>query len=118
MQNALSRYGYKIIETGELDSQTQEVLHAFQTHFLPWKISDHIDEQTVSTLFALLEKYFPKKNEQLLARYQKELTPKVLRDTYTPPCFVNLIELDIRLTITWEILVASPIIVEGSSGSI
>ena len=74
VQRALKAYGYGIIETGELDQQTQAVIHAFQSHFVPWKITDRIDEQTVATLFALIEKYMPKASEQLLSRYQDELT--------------------------------------------
>ena len=73
IQQALHRYGYEIQESGELDSQTQSVLHAFQTHFIPWKISDRIDEQTVATLFALLEKYMPEHAKTLLVRYEHEL---------------------------------------------
>jgi len=75
VQQALNTYGYSIIETGELDNQTQAVLHAFQMHFLPWKITDRADEQTIATLFALLEKYHPKKMKTLLIRYRKELSP-------------------------------------------
>jgi len=74
VQRALKAYGYGIIETGELDQQTQAVIHAFQSHFVPWKITDRVDEQTVATLFALIEKYMPKASEQLLSRYQDELT--------------------------------------------
>ena len=74
VQKALKSYGYDVVETGELDKQTQAVLYAFQTHFIPWKITDNADEQTVATLFALLEKYMTEKVETLLARYQKELT--------------------------------------------
>jgi len=72
IQKALHTYGYAIQETGEFDSQTQAVLHAFQTHFVPWNVTDSADEQTVATLFALLEKYMPKQNEKLLARYEGE----------------------------------------------
>ncbi len=75
IQQALHNYGYDIQETGELDSQTQAILHAFQTHFVPWKITDKTDEQTVATLFALLEKYMPQSTKTLLARYQSELAP-------------------------------------------
>ena len=73
IQQAFQRYGYGVQETGELDSQTQAVLHAFQTHFIPWKTTDRPDIQTVATLFALLEKYMPKRNEKLLVRYKKEI---------------------------------------------
>lgn len=77
VQTALKNYGYDILETGELDKQTQAVLHAFQTHFVPWKITDKVDEQTTATLFALLEKYMPEMGEALLNRYQSELVPIV-----------------------------------------
>lgn len=76
VQAALKTYGYGIIETGILDRQTQAVLHAFQAHFVPWQITDKIDEQTLATLFALLEKYQLKSSENLLARYEKELSPR------------------------------------------
>ncbi|MDX2367224.1 MAG: penicillin binding protein PBP4B [Colwellia sp.] len=74
IQKALHRYGYEIQETGELDGQTQSVLHAFQTHFVPWKITDRADEQTVATLFALLDKYMPERAKKLLVRYEHELS--------------------------------------------
>ena len=74
IQQALNRYGYDIQETGELDSQTQAVLHAFQTHFLPWNVTDRVDEQTVATLFSLLEKYKTGQAKELLKRYKGELS--------------------------------------------
>lgn len=73
VQRALNIYGYAIKETGELDEQTQAVLHAFQRHFSPWNITGRVNDQTVATLFALLEKYMPEPTKKLLARYQKEL---------------------------------------------
>ncbi|MDX2367198.1 MAG: penicillin binding protein PBP4B [Colwellia sp.] len=75
IQQALHSYGYDIQETGELDSQTLSVLHAFQMHFVPWKITDRADEQTVATLFALLDKYMPERVKKLLVRYEHELSP-------------------------------------------
>ncbi|MBL4940625.1 MAG: penicillin binding protein PBP4B [Colwellia sp.] len=75
VQRALNYYGYDLKETGELDSQTQAVLHAFQTHFMPWKVTDRADEQTIATLFALLEKYRPVVTKTLLVRYRNELLP-------------------------------------------
>lgn len=73
IQQALHSYGYDIQETSELDSQTQNVFHAFQTHFVPWKITDRADAQTVATLFALLEKYMSERAKKLLIRYEHEL---------------------------------------------
>ena len=81
IQQALHSYGYDIQETGELDSQTQAVLHAFQTHFVPWKITDRADEQTVATLFALLDKYMPERAKNLLVRYEDELVS--IKTTHT-----------------------------------
>lgn len=74
IQQALNSYGYDVQETGELDHQTQAVLHAFQTHFVPWGVTDRADEQTVATLFALVEKYLPKKVQELVERYEYELS--------------------------------------------
>jgi N-acetyl-anhydromuramyl-L-alanine amidase AmpD/CubicO group peptidase (beta-lactamase class C family) len=81
IQQALHRYGYDIQESGELDRQTQAVLHAFQTHFVPWKITDRADEQTVATLFALLEKYMPERAKKLLVRYEDEFSSIKITDT-------------------------------------
>ena len=75
IQQALNTYGYGVQETGEFDSQTQAVLHAFQTHFVPWNITDRADVQTVATLFSLLEKYKPEEVEVLLKRYKNERLP-------------------------------------------
>jgi len=80
IQKALRSYGYGIVETGELDSQTLDTLSAFQMHFVPWRVTGTPDSKTIATLFALLDKYFPDKVEKLLARYQSEIliAPKVL----------------------------------------
>lgn len=80
IQAALKSYGYGVVETGELDAQTFDTLSAFQMHFVPWQVTGKADTKTVATLFALLEKYFPKKATNLLTRYERELTvtPTVL----------------------------------------
>ena len=80
IQAALKSYGYGVVETGELDAQTLDTLSAFQMHFVPWKVTGQPDSKTVATIFALLEKYFPKKATALLKRYKSELTaaPEVL----------------------------------------
>ncbi|MGS2719309.1 penicillin binding protein PBP4B [Paraglaciecola aestuariivivens] len=75
MQDALNRYGYGITETGILDNATIDTVSAFQMHFLPWSVNGKIDSQTAAALFALIEKYFPKKIEALLARYEAEKQP-------------------------------------------
>ena len=75
MQNALSRYGYGITETGIVDGATVDTLSAFQMHFLPWSVSGKLDSKTAATLFALIEKYFPECIEALLLRYEAEKHP-------------------------------------------
>lgn len=57
VQAALASYGYEVEETGELDTQTRQVLRAFQMHFRPSGVTAGIDVETVAVLFALLEKY-------------------------------------------------------------
>ena len=59
MQEALHTYGYKIELTGELDEQTQNVLRAFQHHFLPYRVTEQFTVETAATLYALVEKYYP-----------------------------------------------------------
>jgi len=59
VQCALSSYGYGIEVTGVNDEQTFDIIRAFQMHFTPWQTNGEIDIATVSTLWALLEKYFP-----------------------------------------------------------
>ncbi|WP_405128099.1 penicillin binding protein PBP4B [Pseudoalteromonas sp. PB2-1] len=72
VQKALRSYGYEVIATGQLDFQTLDALSAFQMHFLPWHVSGNNDARTASVLFALLEKYFPKKLERLFTEYQQQ----------------------------------------------
>lgn len=69
VQQALSTYGYKIAITGEFDRQTQDVLSAFQMHFIPWQVDSTPNNQTVATIFALIEKYFPERLESLISQY-------------------------------------------------
>jgi serine-type D-Ala-D-Ala carboxypeptidase len=75
MQQALSRYGYGIVETGISDGATFDTLSAFQMHFLPWAVNGKLDSKTAATLFALIEKYFPERIELLLKRYEAEKSP-------------------------------------------
>lgn len=72
LQQAFSTYGYGITETGVLDRQTQDVLGAFQMHFVPWQVSYQADNKSSATLFALLEKYFEPQLKELMAQYQSE----------------------------------------------
>jgi N-acetylmuramoyl-L-alanine amidase len=65
LQTALNDYGYGLELTGEYDKQTRNVVRAFQMHFLPWRVSGEFTDETVAVLYALLEKYYPKKLEAL-----------------------------------------------------
>ncbi|GGD75019.1 hypothetical protein GCM10011357_32500 [Lacimicrobium alkaliphilum] len=74
IQRALRTYGYGIQETGRMDAQTLDTLSAFQMHFLPWHVSGEATDKTAATLFALIDKYFPKEIAPLMERYKKEQT--------------------------------------------
>ncbi len=71
VQSALSSYGYRLPETSELDPITIKTLSAFQMHFLPWQVSGKADNATVARIFALLDKYEPKKLTKLMTQYEK-----------------------------------------------
>lgn len=73
VQRALRSYGYGIEHTGVYDKQTQHALEAFQMHFVPHRVSGDIDRETAAALFALLQKYFPKRYSSLFNAYQIEL---------------------------------------------
>ncbi|MEX2497004.1 MAG: N-acetylmuramoyl-L-alanine amidase [Woeseia sp.] len=66
VQRALKAYGYGIEESGELDVRTRNVLRAFQMHFRPSQAYGRLTTETVATLFALIEKYYPEQLEELL----------------------------------------------------
>jgi len=72
VQKALYYYGYNIKETGILDSQTQDVLFAFQMHFLPWDVTGELNIETAATVYALLEKYKEPQLKVLMSRYNRE----------------------------------------------
>ena len=72
LQKALHIYGYGIQQTGVLDRQTQDVLGAFQMHFIPWQVNYQADASTAATVFALLDKYFPDQLSQLITTYEIE----------------------------------------------
>lgn len=76
MQRALNVYGYGITETGIADNATFDTLSAFQMHFMPWSVSGKLDSKTAATLFALIDKYFPKHIDALLTRYEAEKQPQ------------------------------------------
>lgn len=71
-QKALKRYGYPIKVTGELDKSSQDVLFAFQTHFLPQQQSGVATSDTAAAVFALLEEYAPNLVAPLLDQYYAE----------------------------------------------
>jgi N-acetyl-anhydromuramyl-L-alanine amidase AmpD len=67
LQTALHDYGYWIELSGEHDKQSQNVVRAFQMHFLPWHIDGDFTAETAAILYALMEKYYPKRLERLLS---------------------------------------------------
>ena len=88
VQRALAVYGYGIVETGIVDSTTLDTLSAFQMHFLPWSVNGKLDSKTAGTLFALIEKYFPKRMDALLKRYELEKHPA------QPPANIGYYQVD------------------------
>ena len=72
IQKALRGYGYDVQATNQLDLQTLDTLSAFQMHFLPWHVSGNADGRSAAVLFALMEKYFPKKAAKLMQQYQQQ----------------------------------------------
>jgi N-acetylmuramoyl-L-alanine amidase len=76
VQQALSAYGYGIEVSGKFDVQTRNVLRAFQMHFRPSQSYGRITTETVATLFALIEKYYPDRLDELLQ----------VDDTLEEPC--------------------------------
>jgi N-acetyl-anhydromuramyl-L-alanine amidase AmpD len=61
IQDNLRHYGYKIETTGQLDTQTKDVIRAFQMHFEPENYSGKPSLKTISILEALIKKYYPSK---------------------------------------------------------
>ncbi len=92
VQKALSTYGYKVAATGVFDRQTQDVLAAFQLHFVPWQVDGLANNQTVATLFALLEKYFPDSLISLLDEFNSQ------QSLHNAPKFVNQSDFGIDLS--------------------
>ena len=66
VQKALAAYGYRIEPTGELDEETGDVLQSFQLHFRSHEVTRKPSVETVATLFALIDKYYPEQIEELL----------------------------------------------------
>lgn len=59
IQDNLRLYGYKIESTGQLDTQTKDVIRVFQMHFEPENYSGEPTGKTISILEALIKKYYP-----------------------------------------------------------
>jgi N-acetylmuramoyl-L-alanine amidase len=72
LQRALNTYGYGIELSGEHDKQSQNVVRAFQMHFLPWQVTGEFTDETVAVLYALLEKYYVSELELLIAEDNAE----------------------------------------------
>ncbi len=66
LQKALAAYGYEIELTGEIDEQTRNVVRAFQLHFQPWAVTREMTRESAAILFALLDKYYPERLDELL----------------------------------------------------
>ncbi len=82
VQSALASYGYEVSETGIVDAQTVNALTVFQMHFRPWQVNGEITIETTATLFALLERYRPKRLARIQARIQAEKDLKVVKNAY------------------------------------
>lgn len=72
IQSALRAYGYGVLETGQLDSQTINALTVFQMHFRPWQVDGQPSAETAATLFALIDKYRHNKLANLLEQFDQE----------------------------------------------
>ncbi|MFC0179905.1 N-acetylmuramoyl-L-alanine amidase [Thorsellia kenyensis] len=57
VQKLLKQYGYQVPLSGELDSETKNVVKAFQMHFRPRDFSGVPDAETEAILRALISKY-------------------------------------------------------------
>ncbi len=78
IQAALRAYGYGVLETGLLDSQTINALTVFQMHYRPWQVDGRATAETAATLFALIEKYRPQKLANLQQRFKHEAQLKLV----------------------------------------
>ncbi len=66
LQDALHTYGYEIVLSGDSDTQSRNVVRAFQMHFVPWRVTGTFDAGSAAALFALIEKYRSSHLERLL----------------------------------------------------
>jgi N-acetyl-anhydromuramyl-L-alanine amidase AmpD len=66
LQRALRVYGYQVEESGVNDPQTRFAVRAFQMHFRPADWSGRPDVETAAILFALIEKYRPRRLAELV----------------------------------------------------
>jgi N-acetyl-anhydromuramyl-L-alanine amidase AmpD len=83
LQNNLRLYGYKIQTTKVLDSQTKEIVRAFQWHFEPNNASGIPSLKTVALLEALIKKYFPEEDQQIINPYQIDFSTALKKDFNT-----------------------------------
>lgn len=81
MQKALRYYGYPVWPTGKLDTQTQDTLGAFQTHFLPQFITRSVNKESAAAIFALVEKYFPHRLNIINELYAQDIEQREIAKT-------------------------------------
>ena len=83
IQAALKAYGYGVVETGILDSQTINALTVFQMHFRPWRVDGQPSSEVTATLFALIEKYRIDHITPLLERAESENISQKKSNSYS-----------------------------------
>ncbi len=53
-QRLLAEYGYNVVSSGEMESETVKAIRAFQLHFRPRRADGRLDRSTLSTLQRLV----------------------------------------------------------------
>ncbi|WP_342220377.1 N-acetylmuramoyl-L-alanine amidase [Rickettsiella endosymbiont of Miltochrista miniata] len=79
LQDNLRLYGYDIQTTKILDQQSKDVIRAFQWHFEPDNASGIPSLKTVALLEALIKKYPPEENQQIIHPRQNDFSIKLKR---------------------------------------
>lgn len=59
----ISKYGYSV-SAADSAGGYKNLIRAFQLHFRPQRYDGVLDEETAAVLYALVEKYFPRDDEQ------------------------------------------------------